>query len=79
MSIKQKFKALGKVVEIPDLHVWVYDDGTWGVGELVIVDATQWTIDQFEKFSDLPAKERWQTAIEWSSATNNKEADSHDN
>jgi hypothetical protein len=74
MSIKKRFKELGAVVEIPDLHVWVSDDGMWGVGELVVVNATQWSIQQFEKFSDLHPTERWNTAIEWASATN-KEGD----
>lgn len=75
MSIKKRFKELGSVVEIPDLHVWVSDDGMWGVGELVVVDATQWTDQQFETLADLPAKERWHTAVEWASATNNQEGD----
>jgi len=64
---KTEFRTLGAVVEIPDLHAWVSDDGTWGVGELVIVNAEQWTDADWYRLAECPANERWELAVSMAS------------
>lgn len=50
------------IVEIPDLYVWVSDDGDWGVGELLVVNATTWTDPEFQELRIAEHAERWETA-----------------
>lgn len=75
MTIRQKFKDIGKVIHLPDLYVWITDAGDWGVGEMLIVDATDWTDEKFIELANTPPHDRWEKASNWASATNNQEGD----
>lgn len=58
--MKAKLEALS---EVPDLYVWVNDFGVWGVGELLLANAKDWTDEDFEVFMAAPPKHKWDTAV----------------
>jgi hypothetical protein len=64
---KELFRELAQktngIVEIPDQFMWVADDGHWGVGELLIVDASKWTDSDYAKIYHTTDFERWETAL----------------
>jgi hypothetical protein len=73
---KADFRALAAkhhgVVEIPDLSVWVADSGEWGVGELVVVDATKWLDTDFIDLSQTHHSEVWGKAVAITKLRSNK-------
>lgn len=55
-----KKAKLEPISELPDLHLWVSEDGEqWGVGELLIVKAKKWTDEDFGLFLTTPYANRW--------------------
>ena len=44
--------------------MWVTDDGSYGSGELLIINTADWTEDELERVSDASDNERAEVAYE---------------
>lgn len=51
---------VGKVKD----SMWVSTDGTWGTDQLIIIDTSKWSVNDWRLFENVPDSKKFAIAVE---------------